>query len=71
MRFDVYGRMQVVVSEDPSGFLRVEEIGGDGKRRVLHSIAVSNGASEDEIIDALEAACHEVGRPGESIRRLD
>jgi hypothetical protein len=63
--------MRVLVTRRPSGRWRVEQVGRDGKRRLLPDVLLPDEAAEPEIPGFLEAAFHEMGRPGERITRLD
>ena len=69
-RYDVYGRLRIRVRRD-SGRWVVEEVGADGKRRLRHDVLIPAEAAEAEIPGFLEAAFHEMARPGDGITRLD
>jgi hypothetical protein len=69
MRFDVYGRMQLIVDRVDDGY-RVYEVGAEGKRRLLHDLHVPAEFDEEGILRYLDDVFHELGRPGRTIRRI-
>ena len=68
--FDVYGRLRVGVSRGPAGHWETAEIRPDGKRRSLPDVLIPDEAEEDDLPGYLEAAFHELARPGQGIVRL-
>jgi hypothetical protein len=68
IRFDVYGRFEVVVTRTPSGW-RVVRSGAAGKRS-LDGEFLEPHVTEAGLADRLEILFHESGRPGARIRRI-
>jgi len=70
MRFDVFGRLVLIVERDGESW-RVLELGADGKRRLFEDVVIPCHMPEDEIGTLLADILHELARPGSSVRRLD
>lgn len=68
--FDVYGRFRVRVARRAGGWV-AQLVASDGKRRPLPDVVVPPEATPEEIVAALEAVFHEVGRPGGRIRIVE
>lgn len=73
MRFDVYGRMVVVVERAGDGW-RAWRVGPDGKRTELRDIpfpwSADDEVSEETVSAHLEDVFHEYGTEGRTLRRL-
>lgn len=68
--FDVYGRFRVAAEPTDTGW-RLWMLGGDGTRRPLHDVPLEPDATLAEVEQALEAAFHELARPGATIDRVE
>jgi hypothetical protein len=67
IRFDVYGRFEVVVTPTENG-RRVTRSSGD--KRSLDVELLDGGVTEDDLADRIEILWHEFGSPGARIRRI-
>ena len=68
--FNVYGRLLVRLARLPGGMWEAAEIGYEGKRRPILEVLVPDHARVEDLPTYLEAAFHEMARPGESIVRV-
>jgi hypothetical protein len=68
MKFDVYSRFQLdVVLENGSWKVyRMEP----GKRIAINDFVIPSWIAVDELAQYLDDICHEVGAPGQMVRRL-
>ena len=69
--FDVYGRFRVTADEAADGVWVLHRLGADGKRSLLTDAVIPDSATIDDVERGIEAAYHELGRPGTSIVRID
>ncbi|MFH1329779.1 MAG: hypothetical protein ABIJ48_03875 [Actinomycetota bacterium] len=68
--FHVYGRFLVHLARSADGWWRAAEIGCPGKTRPLPEVLGPDHARVDGLPGYLEAAFHELARPGEAIVRV-
>ncbi len=68
--FDVYGRFRVAAEETADGGWVLFRLGADGKRSRLTDAVLPDEATIDDVERGLEAAYHELGRPGTAIVRI-
>lgn len=71
VKFDIYGRFGVTAERSSEGVWVLYRIGSEGKRGRLADVVVPDHATLDELERLLEAAFHELARPGTSIVRID
>ena len=71
LRFDVYGRFVVVLSDDGGAWWTTAVVGSDGKRFRLPELAIPLESDTEEIVDHLDTVYHELARPGDLVTRLD
>lgn len=70
MRFDVYGRYQLLVERSGESWL-VLQPGADGKRRLRDDLQLPPHLSEGELRDYLDTLLHEHALPGTSIQTME
>ncbi len=68
--FQVYGRFLVRLARSADGWWQASEVGYEGKQRPLPEVLVPEHDGVDELPGYLEAAFHELARPGEAITRV-
>ena len=68
-RFDVYGRMQLLLEQDGRSW-RAYVLGSDGKRRTYDELQVPDGLPVDALAAHLDEILHELGGPGRSVTRI-
>jgi hypothetical protein len=69
--FDIYGRFRVTAEQSSEGVWVLYRVGSEGKRERLADVVVPDHATPEEVERMLEAAFHELARPGTSIVRID
>jgi hypothetical protein len=70
LRFDVYGRLTVLLRNAGGEWWIAEAIGSDGKRCRLPDVVIPLDAGPTQIVDRLEALYHEWARPGTRVRPI-
>lgn len=68
-RFDIYGRMQLLVEHDKSGY-RMYILGAEGKRRLFNDFAIPDSLTFDELAPFLDEILHELAKPGQKVLRV-
>ena len=63
-RFDIYGRMQLLVEQDKGGY-RMYILGADGKRRLFNELTIPDNLTLDELASYLDDMLHELAKPGQ------
>lgn len=71
VKFDIYGSFGVTAERCSEGVWVLYRIGSEGKRGRLADVVVSDHATLDEVQRLLEAAFHELAKPGISTVRID
>ena len=69
--FGVYGRFRVAAEETSDGVWVLYRLGSDGKRSRVTDAVIPDDATLEDVERGIEAAYHELGRPGTSITRVD
>ena len=70
IRLDVYGRFQADVIREGDGWVAYRR-GVDGKRSKLGDLVLDGSADPEQVIEAFEAAFHELGGPDREIDVVD
>jgi hypothetical protein len=69
MKFDVYGRFLIDVNRENDGW--TVRLIDQGRRLVLHDLAIPSEVPADQVPRWLEDLLHESALPGRTIRRLE
>lgn len=70
IRIDVYGRFRADVIRKGGTWVAYRR-GADGKRSKLGDLALLDDATPEEVVHAIEAAYHELARPGDELVVID
>lgn len=68
-RFDIYGRMQLLVEQDKGGY-RMYILGAEGKRRLFNDFTIPDNLTLDELASYLDDMLHELAKPGQRVLRI-
>jgi hypothetical protein len=68
-RFDIYGRMQLLVEQDKGGY-RMYILGAEGKRRPFNEFTIPDNLTLDELTPYLDEMLHELAKPGQRVLRI-
>jgi hypothetical protein len=68
-RFDIYGRMQLLVEQGKGGY-RMYILGAEGKRRLFNDFTIPDNLTLDELASYLDDMLHELAKPGQRVRRI-
>lgn len=68
-RFDIYGRMQLLVEQDKSGY-RMYILGAEGKRRLFNDFTIPDNLTINELASYLDDMLHELAKPGQRVLRI-
>ncbi len=71
IKFDIYGRFRVTAEQGSEGVWALYRVGLEGKRERLADFVVPDHATSEEVERMLEAAFHELAKPGTSIVQID
>lgn len=69
--FDVYGRFLLLLRPGGDGWWLVYRLRPEGRREAIDEFVIPMDATDTEIFQSIEAAYHELARPGTDLTWID
>ena len=68
-RFDIYGRLQILVEQSEKGY-QLYVLGAEGKKRPFHDFEIPEKLPFDGLDSYLDDMFHELAMPGKKIKKI-